>query len=162
MKILFNYLFQSIISPSDYLDYLSKQSQGYLSYFRNQNDILIYLAKNNYLKNWINLSSDSLYIRINCLVKVSGSHQLENLLNKFHNTLNRYFNKNQYKIVGLVSYLVSVNRYITESFTHSFAGAFLIVFTILFLLSQCDNIVAYGGGWNAFQYYRKRCVTYCN
>ena len=126
----------SIISPSDYLDYIFKQSPGYLNYVRNQNDFLFYFAKNNHLKNWINLSSDSLHIRINCLVKVSGSHELENLLIKFHNTFNQYFNSNQYKIVGLVSYLVSVNRYITESFTYSFIVAFLIVFTILFLLSQ--------------------------
>ncbi|MEJ2194189.1 MAG: MMPL family transporter [Ignavibacteriaceae bacterium] len=126
----------SIISPSDYLDYISKQFPGNLIFFGNQNDILIYLAKDNYLKNWINLSSDSLYLRINCLVKVSGSHELEILLTKFNNTLSHYFNSNQYKIVGLVSYLISVNKYITESFINSFAVAFLIVFTILFLLSQ--------------------------
>jgi len=126
----------SIISPSEYLDYMIKQFPGNLSYFRNQNDMLIYLAINNYLKNWIILSSDSLYLRINCLVKVSGSLELEILLTKFHHTLGQYFDKNQFKIVGLVSYLVSVNRYITESFTNSFAVAFLIVFTILFLLSQ--------------------------
>lgn len=126
----------SIISPSDYTDYIIKQFPGNLSYFRNQNDFLIYLAINNYLKNWIILSSDSLYLRINCLVKVSGSHELEILLTKFNNTLSQYFDRNQFKIVGLVSYLVSVNRYITESFTNSFAVAFLIVFTILFLLSK--------------------------
>jgi len=126
----------SIISPSDYLDYIIKQFPDNLSYFGNKNDILIYLAKDNYLKNWIILSSDSLYFRINCLVKVSGSHELEILLTKFHITLSQYFDSNQYKIVGLVSYFITVNRYITESFTNSFAVAFLIVFSILFLLSQ--------------------------
>lgn len=126
----------SIISPSDYLDYIFKQSPAFLNYVKNQNDILIYLAKNNYLKNWINLSSDSLYVRMNCLVKVSGSHELEILLSKIHNTLGEHFNSNQFKIVGLVSYLVSVNSYITQSFTNSFAIAFLIVFAILFLFSH--------------------------